>query len=159
MTALHQPEPSHELRHLLQVLFRRFGVLATGATPCGQPLQLAHAHALMVLLQEGELSQQALGRVLGIDKSNVARLCARMAGVGHIQQRTSDQDLRSRRVALTEKGMRLAQEVQAASQARFAAVLAEIPIESQATVLTALGQLVAAMDRVPAVPPSPRRSS
>ena len=37
----------------MQLVFRRFGVLAGDATPCGQPLSMAHAHALLVLRGRG----------------------------------------------------------------------------------------------------------
>src|SRR5436309_2282258 len=104
-----------ELRRLMQRLFRRFGALATSSTPCGKPLSIAHAHGLLVLLASGETTQQALGAELCIDKSNVARLCAKMVEAGHVIQRQSEQDGRSRIVSLTARGERLAREVDAAS--------------------------------------------
>ena len=79
---------------------------------------MAHAHALMTLLTSGELSQQALGAELCIDKSNVARLCAKMVEASHVKQRQSEHDGRSRLVSLTARGTRLAREVDAASRAR-----------------------------------------
>lgn len=111
----------------MQRLFRRFGALAMEATPCGKPLPIAHAHALMVLLARGDATQQELGRELGIDKSNVARLCARMVEAGHVSQRQDDDDGRSRRVSLTTRGERLAREVDEASKARFGAILTALP--------------------------------
>jgi DNA-binding MarR family transcriptional regulator len=77
----------------MQRLFRRFGALSADATPCGKPLSMAHAHALMVLLTRGELSQQELGAELCIDKSNVARLCARMVDAEHVVQQQSETDV------------------------------------------------------------------
>jgi DNA-binding MarR family transcriptional regulator len=68
----------------MQRLFRRFGTLATDRTPCDKPLSMAHAHALMVLSARGASSQQELGTELCIDKSNVARLCAKMSAAGHV---------------------------------------------------------------------------
>ncbi len=136
----------------MQRLFRRFGALASDATPCGKPVSIAHAHALMVLLAKGELSQQDLGIELCIDKSNVARLCARMVESKHVRQRTSERDGRSRRVSLTAKGERLAREVDAASRARFGALLVALPSASRGQVLAALQHLVAALDALPATP-------
>ena len=135
-----------ELRRVMQQLFRGFGALAVDTTPCGKPLPMAHAHALMVLLVEGELSQQALGTKLRIDKSNVARLCARMVDAGHAEQRASERDGRSRRVSLTPSGKRLARDVDAASYARFSTWLAALPVARRSPLLDGLNQLVAAMD-------------
>ncbi len=140
---------AEELRRLMQRLFRRFGALVADSTPCGKPLPMAHAHALMVLLANGELSQQDLGRELSIDKSNVTRLCAKMVEAGHVSQLTSEQDKRSRLVSLTARGRKLAREVDAASGARFGGLLAALPIRARAQVLGGLRHLVAAIDTLP----------
>jgi DNA-binding MarR family transcriptional regulator len=129
----------------MQQVFRRFGALDGERTPCGQPLSVAHAHALMVLRAQGELTQQALGAELGIDKSNVARLCAKMAEAGHVVQRVGDTDARSRCVSLTARGQRLAGRVDASSRARFCAVLREIPVHRRGDVIAALGDLAGAL--------------
>lgn len=139
---------AHELRSAMQQLFRRFGALGGERTPCGQPLSVAHAHALMVLRAQGELSQQALGAELGIDKSNVARLCAKMSGAGHVVQRVGQSDARSRRVTLTARGERLAREVDASSRARFSALLREIPHHRRGALIAALDELVGALRAV-----------
>ena len=143
---------SDELRRLMQRMFRRFGALATDQTPCGKPLSVAHAHALMVLLAKGESSQRDLGADLCIDKSNVARLCAKLVEAGHVTQRSSEADGRSRRVSLTARGQRLAREVEAASGARFSALLAGVSADRRTQVVEALQHLVAALDALPASP-------
>lgn len=135
-----------ELRGLLQRLFRMFGALGADTTPCGQPLPMAHAHALMILSSRGELTQQELGAELCIDKSNVARLCAKMVDAGHVVQAAGAQDRRSRMVSLTAAGTRLAREVNSASRQRFGALLTSMKVSHRAPVIRALGQLVAAID-------------
>lgn len=129
----------------MQQLIRSFGALSSDRTPCGQPLSVAHAHALM-LLSRGEQSQQSLAAALRVDKSTIARLCARMVELGHAQQRTHARDERSRIVALTERGRALARSVDASSLRRFEAVCAELPREQRESVLSALSLLCAAID-------------
>jgi len=146
-----------ELRRLMQRLVRRFGALAGDSTPCGKPMSIAQAHALMILRANGELSQQALGAELCIDKSNVARLCAKLVEDGHAHQRPCEQDGRSRRVSLTVRGERLAREVEDSSGARFGALLATLPAKRRAPVIEALHDLVAALDAL--APPSTERES
>lgn len=152
-----QKRQVEELRRLMQLLFRRFGALAADATPCGKPLPMAHAHALMVLAR-GEISQQELGRELCIDKSNVARLCARLVEAGHAEQRPGERDARSRRVSLTSRGSRLAREVDGASGARFGTLLRVLPADSRDQVLEVLRHLVDAMDAPPAASAGRRTS-
>jgi DNA-binding MarR family transcriptional regulator len=141
-----------QLRTLVQRLFRQFGTLGTDATPCGKPLSIAHAHALMTLLGRGELSQQELGAELCIDKSNVARLCSKMVDEGHAVQTAAVEDRRSRLVSLTTAGKRLAREVEVASRQRFATLLSGMKAAQQEQVLQGLRQLVAAIDASVAEP-------
>lgn len=148
-----------DLRWLVQRLFRRFGALASDATPCGMPISIPHAHALMLLLGRGELSQQELGGELCIDKSNVARLCAKMADAGHVTQRPADRDGRSRIVALTAKGERVARQVESASASRFGAVLHGLPEKTRPIVLTALQHLLASVEALPRSPTPQERTA
>jgi DNA-binding MarR family transcriptional regulator len=136
-----------ELRAAIQLLIRRFGALAADSTPCGKPLAIAHAHALMALESQGELTQQQLGQFLSIDKSNVARLCARMVENGHVLQTVSEQDARSRVVSLTANGRKLATEVSDASKERFSRLLGAIPRAQRATIVESLEQLTAAIEQ------------
>jgi DNA-binding MarR family transcriptional regulator len=137
---------TEELRRVMQRLFRKFGALSSESTPCGKPLSMAHAHALMLLRTNGELSQRALGTELCIDKSNVTRLCAKMADAGHVQQQPNLADGRSRLVSLTPHGTELAEAVDAASRARFATLLRGLPKLRRAETILALQYLVDALD-------------
>lgn len=134
-------ETVDELRDATQRFIRGFGLLASNNTPCGKPLSTAQAHALLVLLARGELSQHDLVQELGIDKSNVARLSAKLVREGQAKQRTGAEDGRSRLVALTDKGAKLAREVDKASRARFASVIAALPSGRVGPIVESLRQL------------------
>lgn len=150
-----------ELRRLVQRFVREFGLLDQNHTPCGKPLPVSHAHALMVLLERGTeghaMTQKELGQALGIDKSNVARLCQRMEEEEHVEQLRSEVDGRARYLTLTERGESLAREVDAASRARFSDLLAKVPADEHARVLAGLSLLadavVASRPKAPATPP------
>jgi DNA-binding MarR family transcriptional regulator len=135
-----------ELRQATQRFFRAFGVLSSGSTPCGKPIAMAEAHALMLLLQRGEMSQQDLVQELRIDKSNVARLCAKLVEEGRATQRADTEDKRSRLVALTANGLKLAKEVDLSSRRRFAEVLSALPRGGAGVVVGALRDLTAAIE-------------
>lgn len=130
------------LRSSVQTFLRRFGLLLQDETPCGQPLPTSHAHALMLLLAAGRsLRQNELGAGLGIDKSNVARLCAQMEEQRHIEQKPHPDDRRARLVCLTAKGQRVGQQVKEASERRFEALLSRIPATKRAAVFAGLAAL------------------
>jgi DNA-binding MarR family transcriptional regulator len=148
-----RPTPSdteaERFRGLVQQFVRGFGLLVATQTPCGHPISVSHAHALMVLLERRDpccaVAQSELGRALGIDKSNVARLCARMEAAGHIRQRRSAEDGRSRLLELTRKGTTLATQIQKASRSRFGDILGRVSPAHRTSLCEALIQLNAAV--------------
>jgi DNA-binding MarR family transcriptional regulator len=141
-----------ELRAGVQSLVRGLGLLSGDTTPWGERLSISHAHALLILLecsQRGDKpTQHDLGKTLGIDKSNVARLCARMEAAGHATQERCRQDGRARRLAPTHKGLQLAAHVEESSRKLFVAVMTVIPPHARAGVLSALEALDAAVREV-----------
>lgn len=147
-----------DLRRLVQKFIRSMGLLVGDQTPCGQPLPVSHAHALMVLLEAtrkgARLTQRELGQALGIDKSNVTRLCRRMESKGHLVQRRSAVDGRARLLSLTKVGERAAATVERSSRDRFQRLMSTIPRRSRATVLSSLACLNQALRAVD----SPRES-
>ena len=138
-------EGGRALRGLVQTFIRSVGLLSDDATPCGRPLAVSHAHALMVLLEHarrGESpAQRDLGSVLCIDKSNVARLCAKMVRAGHLVQERSRHDGRARLLALTPRGRRVAAAVERSSCARFEELFTALPDEERPAVLAGLAAL------------------
>jgi DNA-binding MarR family transcriptional regulator len=113
----------------------------------------------MVLIEaarEGHrLTQRELGQALGIDKSNVTRLCRRMEGAGHVLQTRSADDGRARLLSLTEVGKRLATNIERSSRDRFQRLMSAIPRKSRPGVLSSLACLNRALSST--VPP-PRRA-
>jgi DNA-binding MarR family transcriptional regulator len=138
-----------ELRVLIQSFVRSFGLLTSTQTPCGHPISVSHAHALMILRTrsggEANVSQMDLGATLGIDKSNVARLCVRMEEAGHVTQARAPNDGRSRLVGLTARGANLATKLDQASLRRFRAMLENVKPTRRKALLASLVDLNAAV--------------
>lgn len=150
--ALGPADEALRLRHLIQTFVRDFGLLVTKETPCGQPVAPSYAHALMVLRERSAsgatTSQVDLVRTLKIDKSNIARMCARMERASHVVQTRDPEDARARVLVLTAKGMRLASKLEASSRTRFGRVIDGVPRARRAELfaaLTALNTAVAAL--------------
>ncbi len=133
----------------MQGFVRSFGLLVTRQTPCGQPVSPSYAHALMLLLERESAgvgtTQTELAEALGLDKSSIARLCARLEADERATQQPLPEDRRSRRVALTGRGRKLAENIQAASTERFRRVFSAIPRSKRADVVAALCLLTAAV--------------
>jgi DNA-binding MarR family transcriptional regulator len=137
------------LKALVQSFANNFGLLVTKQTPCGLPISPSHAHCLMVLLQRDrdglETSQSDLAERLGIDKSNVARLCGRLQSDGHATQVRAPDDGRGRIVSLTLKGRRMAERLELASDERFRQILKAIAPAAREPVLASLESLIEAV--------------
>ncbi len=146
---LPKSEDVARLKRSVQEFARNFGLLVTKQTPCGFPLSPSYAHCLMLLLEREKqslsTSQTEIGGRLTIDKSNIARLCSKMEEAGHATQERDPEDGRGRIVALTEKGRRMAERLETASELRFAQVFAAVPPSKRAQLLTSLTVLIEAV--------------
>jgi DNA-binding MarR family transcriptional regulator len=140
---------AQRLQASVQAFVRTFGLLVTKQTPCGQPVSPSYAHALMLLLERESsgrtTSQSELAAELGLDKSSITRLCARLEADQRVTQRSPEDDRRSRLLELTSRGRKLATQVQAASQERFRQVLEAVPPKKRRGLLAALGALTQAV--------------
>jgi DNA-binding MarR family transcriptional regulator len=139
-----------DFRTNVRTLVKALGVLEETRTPCGVNLSVREAYALDAIGagEEGgfALSQSDLQEALGIDKSNVTRLVQQLVADKRVEQRTSDEDGRIRRLHLTAKGRRIAREVEERSLQRFASVLERIPANQHAALSRAIQTFRAALD-------------
>ncbi len=126
------------LRVAFHAVVRGFGLLDSGRTPCGQPISVSHAHALIELLHRPDSMQGDLGHALGLSKSAVSRMAAGLEKRGWIERRPDDEDGRVRRLRLTPRGRRLAKRVDSTSIDRFAAMLEGIPVDLRAQAVSML---------------------
>lgn len=61
---------------------RHFGLHQPDRTPCGPPLPVSEAHAMVKIAREGRIRQVELARRLRLAKSTVSRLVANLVGRG-----------------------------------------------------------------------------
>lgn len=114
---------ARHLQRSVRELVRALGVLSEDQTPCGASIPPREAHALLILLeseaQRTILGQADLQRIIGIDKSNIARLVQRLGERGWISQRPDADDGRRRILGLTARGRSTAASLEERSGALF----------------------------------------
>lgn len=137
------------LQERMVAFVRAFGLHQPDRTPCGQPVPVSEAHALAALGEETPLSQQELGRRLRLQKSTVSRLVRQLEARGWVMRGGDDNDGRVVRLVLTDQGRQAASGLAAARSARFSRLIAAIPDEHRAVVLSSLSILVEAMHEQP----------
>ena len=137
---------TRELQEQMVALVRAFGLHRPDQTPCGQPVSVTEAYALMELSRSEPLSQNELAARLRLEKSTVSRLVGILEDRGWITRTRSPNDGRAVEIRLSDAGRTVAANIAEARQAKFARVLVAIPEEERAAVITALQILVEAID-------------
>ncbi|HEY6233636.1 MAG TPA: helix-turn-helix domain-containing protein, partial [Candidatus Elarobacter sp.] len=79
--------------HMVQ-LVRSLGLHRPDETPCGQPISVAEAHALLEIAREPGLTQNGLANRLALEKSTVSRIAALLEGRGWVRRVRDDRDAR-----------------------------------------------------------------
>ena len=144
--------PSHLLHRALQ---HALDIYAEAAGP-GAPTQRQFAVLAAVSENEG-LTQTALVRATGIDRSTLAELAARMIGKGLLARERSAKDARANTVRLTEAGrLALAGAAPRVAEAD-ARIMALVPVSAREGFLATLRALSEAAERqtTPVVLPAP----
>ncbi len=125
---------------------RNFGLHKPDRTPCGQPLPVSEAHAMVEIAREGRIRQVELARRLRLEKSTVSRLVTNVVGRGWVRREAADGDGRGVLLVLTEAGATAATQQAGARRDRLIALLDRMPDEQRAAVVHALQTLAEAAD-------------
>jgi len=143
-----KPNPE-KLRVLIQTFIRRFGLLDQTRTPCGMPIAVSDAHALMELLKNPGIEQMELSRRLGLSKSAISRLLLRLARRGQIQRTKSRDDGRVYNLSLTQKGKSRAEVINRESLMTFKAIISGLSQDATDKLSKSLPLLIKALPGPP----------
>lgn len=136
-----------DLQQAVHGFIRTFGLLGQGRTPCGQPVPTSQAHALQVLAEAGEITQQELAERLGVDKSTASRLVGQLEERGWAGRQVNPANRREHLLELTPEGTRVGASIAVAAQQRFGSILSQIDPAKRDQVIEALQLLQAAVGK------------
>ena|SRR5713101_4480117 len=128
-------------------LVRTFGLHRPEETPCGEPIPVGEAHALMDLAKHGPMNHGDLAIRLKLQKSTVSRLVRQLERRDWIIRDNSSEDNRVVLIRLTRKGNAAAKRLARARRNKFDNLLAAIPKSQRGNVITTLSTLAKALDR------------
>lgn len=134
-----------QLRDAVRHLVVAHGVLNATQRPCGAPLAVPHAYALLELLSApAGLTTTELATRLSIDRTNVSRLVGKMERDGEVRRRIDSEDARAKQVTLTPRGKRIARGVDASSASHFARLAdsLSLPVKTVVEALTSLEKVM-----------------
>jgi len=127
-------------------LIRALGLHRPDQTPCGQPISVAEAQAMLELSRAQSLAQNSLATRLRLEKSTVSRIAAALEKRGWIERKRDPIDTRVLRLRLTPLGTRVAGNLAASRAAKFDAVFKAIPESRRAAVVESLSILSEALN-------------
>jgi DNA-binding MarR family transcriptional regulator len=130
-----------ELMASVVAFVRSFGLHKPDQTPCGQPVAVAEAHALMDLAAFGPMRQGELAARLQLEKSTVSRLVRQMEAHGWMQRESDRDDGRAMLVRLTKRGRQTATQLARARREKFARIVSAIPEDKRSMVVEAISIL------------------
>jgi DNA-binding MarR family transcriptional regulator len=125
----------------LSSFVRAFGLHRPSMTPCGSPLPVSEAHALMELHRSGALSQSDLTRRLELTKGTVSRIVGLLAARGWVKRAPSPSDRRVAIVELTPIGGTAAARLAQCRTERLGRLLDALPPHEREGVAHALAVL------------------
>jgi DNA-binding MarR family transcriptional regulator len=128
---------------------RDFGLHQPDRTPCGQPLPVSEAHAMVEIARAGRLRQVELTRRLRLEKSTVSRLVTNLEHRGWVYRQAAGDDGRGVLLELTEAGVSAAARQADARRDRLTTLLDRIPDDQRTAVVLALQTLAEAADERP----------
>lgn len=126
-------------------LVRAFGWHRPSETPCGRPVSIAEAHALLEISRANGISQSELAIRVNLAKSTVSRLVSKIMKRGWARRESNQQDRRAYHLYLTEEGKQVANKLAEARQAKMIRILERIPEEEVGNVLDSIEILVQAI--------------
>jgi DNA-binding MarR family transcriptional regulator len=132
------------LQQRIVAFVRAFGLHQPDETPCGSPVPVSEAHAVVLLAESGPLTQSDLVHHLALGKSTVSRLVDQIVARGWASRQPGTDDLRRRTVVLTPAGREAAAAMGAARATRIERLLDRIPPGERSAVLAALDTLAEA---------------
>jgi DNA-binding MarR family transcriptional regulator len=135
-----------DLANAMVALVRAFGLHRPNETPCGAPVPVAEAHAIMDLAAAGPMNHGQLAVRLRLEKSTVSRLVRQLEKRNWIERTSAKHDRRVVQIRLTAAGKRAAKRLAAARHSKFDELLAAIPKQKRRFILEAMSDLVAALE-------------
>jgi DNA-binding MarR family transcriptional regulator len=123
-------------------LVRSLGLHKPDQTPCGQPVSIAEAHALLEIAREPGLTQNGLATRLRLEKSTISRIAGMLERRGWIRRVRDERDARFVRLHLTRRGITANANIAVSRRAKFDRLFGAIPANRRGGVVEALSLLL-----------------
>jgi DNA-binding MarR family transcriptional regulator len=135
-------EPGAAFQEQMVQLVRSLGLHKPDETPCGQPISIGEAHALLEIAREPGMTQNGLASRLGLEKSTVSRIAGMLERRGWIRRIRDERDARFIRLHLTRRGITANANLATSRRAKFERIFGAIPSDRRGGIVEAISLLV-----------------
>jgi DNA-binding MarR family transcriptional regulator/GNAT superfamily N-acetyltransferase len=129
------PSVVEQIRCASRTMVRELGFMRT--TLAGTDYSPSAVHTLLELDSRGALTAAQLVQMLGLEKSSVSRMVAKLVQAGEVAESPGDDDARTKQLSLTEQGRRSVAAIHAYGQRQVTSALA--PLNNQQQLAIAQG--------------------
>ncbi|MFS2123307.1 GNAT family N-acetyltransferase [Pseudomonas sp. Pseusp97] len=130
------PSVVEQIRSASRTMVRELGFMRT--TLAGTDYSPSAVHALLELGSCGALTAVQLVQFLGLEKSSVSRMLARLVQAGEVGQGSGDDDARTKQLYLTEQGKRTVEAIHAYGQRQVTTALSPLNRRQQQAIARGL---------------------
>jgi DNA-binding MarR family transcriptional regulator len=139
-----EQDAATQLREIVRLLERKFGVLEDGEFACCG-LSMAQCHALVEIGRAGKISLVELAKLINLDNSTMSRTVNNLVNNGMVERELDPNDRRYITIKLTPDGLSSFKGIESSMGVYFARIYSAIPSESRAQVLESLQILLKAV--------------
>lgn len=135
---------SKNFRELIRILERKLGLLNKQDSCCLE-VTLAQCHALVEIGRAENISLKDLSNLISLDISTMSRTVDSLVKKEFIFRTPSETDRRSIDIKLTEKGLKLFNDIESQMDTKFKNIFNHISLQEQMTVFNGLNIIIEAL--------------
>ncbi|WP_032699463.1 bifunctional helix-turn-helix transcriptional regulator/GNAT family N-acetyltransferase [Pseudomonas syringae] len=137
------PSVVEQVRSASRTMVRELGFMRT--TLAGTRYSPSAVHTLLELGEHGALTSAQLVQELGLEKSSVSRMVAKLIQSGELEESRGEEDGRTKQLSLTEQGKRTLEEIHAYGQMQVSSALVPLTQQEQQTIAQGLNAYAQAL--------------
>lgn len=137
------PALVEQIRSASRTMVRELGFM--GTTLAGTDYSPSAVHALLEIGSQGAMTAAQLVQILGLEKSSVSRMIAKLVQSTELAESPGDDDARTKQLTLTDKGKRTVEEIHVFGQMQVTTALAPLNASQQQTVAQGLNAYAMAL--------------
>ncbi|UUQ64517.1 bifunctional helix-turn-helix transcriptional regulator/GNAT family N-acetyltransferase [Pseudomonas fuscovaginae UPB0736] len=130
------PSVVEQVRDASRTMVRELGFMRK--TLAGTEYSASAVHSLLEIDSRGPMTAVQLVQVLGLEKSSVSRMIAKLVEAQELVETAGDGDARTKRLNLTEKGVRTVSQIHAYGREQVTTALARLNTSQQQAVAQGL---------------------